>query len=276
MELHYIRDKESYKRMTTEELRSAYMLSDLFGSDEMTLHYIDIDRTIVGSAVPVKDTLTLSSADELRAEYFAERREIGVVNIGGSGSISVDGETFDLDKLDCLYIGRGSRVIEFSSADVNRPAKFYLMSYPAHTTYPTRMIGQKEAEVLELGSDSECNKRTLYKLICPGVAESCQIVMGITLLADGNVWNTMPPHTHDRRSEVYMYFDCDPSTRVFHFMGEPAETRHLVLQNGDATISPSWSVHAGSGTSNYSFIWCMGGENQDFADMDFIEMERLK
>lgn len=276
MDIRYLRDKASYKTMTTEELRESYLVEDLFTPGEFVLHYLDVDRTIVGSAVPGAASLKLATAEELRADYFAERREIGVINIGGNGSITVDGADFDIQDKDCLYISRGSKSIEFSSADAGNPAKFYLMSYPAHKAYPTRKITKEEANVVELGSGKEANKRVLYQMICPGVAESCQIVMGITELAEGNVWNTMPPHTHDRRSEVYLYFDFDESARIFHFMGEPTETRHLVLKNGDAAISPSWSIHAGSGTSNYAFIWCMGGENQAFTDMDFVAMDTLK
>ena len=276
MDIRYVRDNESYKRMTTDELRDAYLVQDLFAAGEIVLHYIDIDRTIIGSIVPTSQTLTLSSAEELRAEYFAERREVGIINIGGSGSINVDGETFELANRDGLYVGRGSKSIACSSSDADNPAKFYLLSYPAHTEYPTRKITTAEANIVELGSDEEANKRKLYQMICPGVVESCQIVMGITELSEGNVWNTMPAHTHARRSEIYMYFDFADSARVFHFMGEPRETRHLVLKNGDAVISPAWSIHAGSGTSNYQFIWCMGGENQAFTDMDFISMDEIR
>lgn len=276
MKMHYVADKTSYRRMTSDELRDSFLIGDLFVLNEIVMTYVDIDRTIVGSAVPGKKALTLSSAEELRAAYFAERREVGVINIGGEGSITVDGDKHSIANKDCLYIGRGSKSITFESSDSEKPAKFFIMSYPAHTSHPTRKITKKEANLVQLGSDAESNTRDLYQMICPGVAESCQIVMGITELSEGNVWNTMPPHTHERRSEVYMYFDFDESARLFHFMGEPSETRHLVLKPGDAAISPSWSIHAGSGTSNYSFIWCMGGENQAFSDMDFIPMEDLK
>lgn len=276
MELRYLGDKNSYKRMNTDELRESYLLENLFVPNQVILNYVDVDRTIVGAVVPGGEALALSVAAELRADYFTERREIGIINIGESGKITVDGETFEIANRDCLYIGRGSKEILFESVNPKEYAQFYLMSYPAHTAYPTRKITPKEANIVELGSNREANKRTLYQMICPGVVESCQIVMGITELAEGHVWNTMPPHTHERRSEVYMYFDFEDSVRVFHFMGEPSETRHLVLKNGDAVISPSWSIHAGAATAAYTFIWCMGGENQAFTDMDFVAMEQIK
>jgi 4-deoxy-L-threo-5-hexosulose-uronate ketol-isomerase len=276
MKIKYLGDKNGYKKMTTAELRETYLLENLFAAGKIQLYYIDVDRTITGSIVPVSEKLALSSAKELAADYFAERREIGIINIGGEGSVTVDGKPFQLKNKDGLYIGRGNKAIAFSSGNPGKPAKYFLMSYPAHAVHPTRKITKKEANVLELGSDREANKRTIYQMICPGVVQSCQIVMGLTELAEGSIWNTMPPHTHERRSEVYMYFDFADSARVFHFMGEPAETRHLVLKSGDAVISPSWSIHTGAGTGSYAFIWCMGGENQAFTDMDFVATETLK
>lgn len=276
MQVKYIADKNSYKRMTTDELRKSYLFENLFAEAKIQLKHIDVDRTIIGSVVPVSEKLTLSTAKELASDYFAERREIGVINIGKAGTVTVDGKAFEIKNKECLYISRGSKEIVFSSANANDPAKYYLQSYPAHTEYPTRLITKEEANKVALGSDAEANKRVIYQMIRPGVAESCQIVMGYTELAEGNIWNTMPPHTHERRSEVYMYFDLDEKARVFHFMGEPQETRNLVMKNGDAVISPSWSIHAGAATSKYSFIWCMGGENQEFDDMDFVKMDGLK
>jgi 4-deoxy-L-threo-5-hexosulose-uronate ketol-isomerase len=276
MEIKYVGDKNSYKRMTAAELRESYLLENLFEMGKIQLYYLDVDRTIVGSIVPASEKLTLSSAKELAADYFALRREIGIINIGESGTISVDGKQFELGNKDCLYIGRGSKEIAFMSSNPDTPAKFYLMSYPAHQTYQTKLITKKEANKVELGSGREANKRIIYQMIRPGVAESCQIVMGLTELAEGSVWNTMPPHTHQRRSEVYMYFDLPENARLFHFMGEPLETRSLVMKNGQAVISPGWSIHAGAGTGNYTFIWCMGGENQEFTDMDFVEMRDLR
>ena len=276
MEIKYVADRNSYKRMTADELRKSYLIENLFGVGKIQMNYLDVDRAIVGSVVPTTQKLTLSSAKELASKYFAERREIGVINIGKTGTITVDGKQFEIKNKECLYIGRGSKKIAFSSSNSKKPAKYYLMSYPAHTNYPTKLVTRKEANKVALGSDSEANKRVIYQMIRPGVAESCQIVMGYTELAEGNIWNTMPPHTHERRSEVYMYFDLDEGARMFHFMGEPSETRSLVMKDGQAVISPSWSIHAGAGTSNYSFIWCMGGENQEFDDMDFVEMGGLR
>ncbi len=276
MEIKYVADKISYKRMTTAELRESYLVENLFETGKIQLYYVDVDRTIVGSITPASEKLSLSGAKELAADYFAERREIGIINIAENGTISVDGKQFELKNKDCLYIGRGSKEIAFTSSNPSNPAKFYLMSYPAHQAYPSKLITKKEANKVELGSGREANKRIIYQMIRPGVAESCQIVMGFTELAEGSIWNTMPPHTHERRSEVYMYFDLPENARVFHFMGEPLETRSLVLKNGQAVISPSWSIHAGAGTSNYTFIWCMGGENQEFDDMDFVEMSGLR
>lgn len=263
--------------MDTEELRASYLVNELFSAGEIQLHYTDVDRAVVGSAVPTKNPLTLgTSKSELAADYFTERREIGVINIGAPGTVKVDGENFEMSNRSSLYIGKGSKEILFFSTDSADPARFYLQSYPAHRSYPTKLITQRSANEVPLGSDTEANKRTIYQSICPGVVESCQIVMGFTELAEGSVWNTMPPHTHLRRSEIYLYFDMTPNDRVFHLMGEPGETRSLVVANGEAVISPSWSIHCGAGTSSYSFIWCMGGENQDFADMDFVEMNKLR
>jgi 4-deoxy-L-threo-5-hexosulose-uronate ketol-isomerase len=276
MQIKYIADKNSYKRMTTEELRKSYLIENLFEEGKIRLNYLDIDRVIVGSVVPTSEKLTLSTAKELASEYFAERREVGILNIGKTGTITIDGKQFEINNKECLYISRGSKEIAFASANANDPAKYYLQSYPAHSEYLTKLITQEEANKVALGSDAEANKRVIYQMIRPGVAESCQIVMGYTELAEGNIWNTMPPHTHERRSEVYLYFDLDAKARVFHFMGEPMQTRTLVMKNGEAVISPSWSIHAGAGTGNYSFIWCMGGENQEFDDMDFVEMSGLR
>jgi len=213
---------------------------------------------------------------ELAADFFAQRREIGVINIGGSGKISVDGESFDVDNRDSLYIGRGSKDVEFISNSEDNPAQFYILSYPAHTDYPTKLVKQADAKRLDLGSREESNKRVIRQSIRPGIVDTCQIVMGFTQLAPGSIWNTMPPHTHRRRSEIYMYFDLDETANVFHLMGEPDETRSLVVRNGEAVVSPSWSMHSGAGTRNYTFIWGMGGENQEFDDMDHIDMETLR
>ncbi len=276
MEFLFTADRNSYRRMTTSELREAYLVNGMFVPGEVTLCYTDVDRAIVGSAVPLKDSLTLPVHKELAADFFAQRREIGVINIGGSGKVSVDGETFDVDNRDSLYIGRGSKDVEFVSNFEDSPAQFYILSYPAHTDYPTKLVKQADAKRLDLGSREECNERIIHQSIRPGIVDTCQIVMGFTHLATGSIWNTMPPHTHRRRSEIYMYFDLDETSNVFHLMGEPDETRSLVVRNGEAVVSPSWSMHSGAGTRNYTFIWGMGGENQEFDDMDHIDMEALR
>jgi len=262
--------------MTTSELRESYMVDGMFVPGEVTLCYTDIDRAIVGSAVPLEDSLTLPVHKELASDYFAQRREIGVINIGGAGKITVDGENYDVDNRDSLYIGRGSKAVEFSSDSGDNPAQYYILSYPAHAEYPTKLVKQSEAKRMDLGSLEECNERVIHQSIRPGIVDTSQIVMGFTQLAPGSVWNTMPPHTHRRRTEVYLYFDLDESSNVFHFMGEPDETRSLVVRNGQAVVSPSWSLHCAAGTRNYTFIWGMGGENQEFDDMDHIDMKTLR
>jgi 4-deoxy-L-threo-5-hexosulose-uronate ketol-isomerase len=276
MEFLFTADRNSYRRMTTSELREAYMVDGMFVPGEVTLCYTDIDRAIVGSAVPLKDPLTLPVHKELASDFFAQRREIGVINIGGAGKVSVDGKIFDVDNRDSLYIGRGSKDVEFGSDSEASPAKYYILSYPAHTEYPTTLVKQSDAKHMELGSLEDSNERVIHQSIRPGIVDTCQIVMGFTQLSPGSVWNTMPPHTHRRRSEIYMYFDVDEDSNVFHFMGEPDETRSLVVRNGEAVVSPSWSMHSGAGTRNYTFIWGMGGENQEFDDMDFIDTKTLR
>ncbi|MFC1992360.1 5-dehydro-4-deoxy-D-glucuronate isomerase [Chloroflexota bacterium] len=276
METRYSVDNVRYQGMTTDELRSSFLVDNLFRQTEITLLYSEVDRVIIGSAAPVERKLTLSSAKELAAEYFTQRRENGVINIGGRGKIVVDGKEFGMENRDGLYIGRGSRVIEFETADNKSPALFYFLSYPAHCDYPTVQAKKADAEAVHLGSKKEANERTIYKYIHPGGIQSCQLVMGFTELAEGSVWNTMPTHTHERRMEVYLYFDVPDGAAVFHLMGKPSETRHVVIRNRQAVISPSWSIHAGVGTSNYTFIWGMGGENQDFGDMQGVDMENMK
>ncbi|MCK4754662.1 MAG: 5-dehydro-4-deoxy-D-glucuronate isomerase [Calditrichia bacterium] len=262
--------------MTTTEQRESFLIDGLFKKDKIMLFYLDIDRVIIGSAVPIKKKLKLGVSKELASQYFTQRREIGVLNIGGNGSVSVDKTTYRLDHKDMLYIGRGSKDITFLSKNASKPAKFYLLSYPAHKEYPTKLSTKKEAEPVQLGSMEESNKRTIYKLIHPGAMDTCQVVMGFTELELGSVWNTMPPHTHERRMEVYMYFDMASDSRVFHLMGPADETRHLVVANGQAVVSPSWSLHSGVGTGAYTFCWGMGGENQAFDDMDHIAIGDLR
>jgi len=262
--------------MTTQEVRDEFLIEILFQPDSIEMIYSDVDRAITGSVVPAKKTLSLSASDELRADFFCQRRELGVLNIGQAGTVTVDGTDYAMANKDGLYIGRGSKDISFSSDNSKDPAKFYLLSYPAHADYPTKHIKMSEAEPVELGTIEASNKRTIYKLIHPAGAKSCQLVMGFTELAPGCVWNTMPPHTHERRMEVYMYFDITEDTRVFHLMGKPDETRHIVVADGQAVISPSWSIHSGVGTGSYTFCWGMGGENQAFDDMDHLTIDKLR
>ena len=270
METRYAPDPVRFEIMDTTEIRENFLIEDLFTEGEMTLVYSDVDRAIVGGAVPTSAALKLEAGEELKSEYFAERREIGVINFGGEGSVTVDGTVYPMVKLDALYIGRGSRDIAFASVSGGDPARYYMVSYPAHASHPTTHAKIADAEPVRLGSSKECNERTIYKYIHPAGIQSCQLVMGCTLMEEGSVWNTMAPHTHERRSEVYMYFDLADGAAVFHFMGQPHETRHVTVRDRQAVISPSWSIHAGAGTTNYSFVWAMGGENQDFTDMDGI------
>jgi 4-deoxy-L-threo-5-hexosulose-uronate ketol-isomerase len=276
MEIRFAPDLARYPRLTTAELRAGYLIENLFQPGSVQLFYTDMDRAVVGGVVPTSKKLLLGTAKDLASAYFAERRELGVIDIGGKGSISVDGKEFSLEKRDCLYIGRGSKKIEFASADAKTPAWFYLVSYPAHTVYPTKLVTPKDAEPVNLGSQKDANQRTIHKYIHVNGVKSCQLVMGFTELKEGSIWNTMPPHTHARRTEVYLYFDVAPDAAVFHFMGPAEETRHLVVRNGQAVISPPWSMHSGGGTRSYSFIWAMGGENQEFTDMDQIPVSALK
>lgn len=275
METRYLVDPEHFTRLDTREIRKQFLIENLFGRDVVQLIYSHVDRIVIGSAVPVMKPLALEAGKELAAEYFAQRREVGVMNIGGPGTVTVDGQMHPLANRDALYIGRGSREIVFASDSADTPARFYLVSLPAHTNYPTTRIGLDAANKLNLGSDADSNRRVIYQLIHEGGAKSCQLVMGFTELFEGSVWNTMPAHTHERRSEVYLYFNLQENAVVFHLMGQPNETRHIVVRNEQAVISPSWSIHAGAGTRNYCFIWAMGGENQRFDDMDAVKMSDL-
>lgn len=275
MEIRYSRDPQSFIRMSTAEIREEFLVVDLFAPGEIKLIYSNVDRMIIGSAVPTHQSLSLEAGAELRAKYFAQRRELGVFNIGGQGSIKVDGCEYGMACQEMLYIGRGSQVISFSSADVNQPARFYIVSLPAHKEYPTTHIAKAQANRIEAGSQEAANARTINRYIYEGGVPSCQLVMGFTELKPGSVWNTMTAHTHERRSEVYLYFNLTGDNAVFHLMGDPHETRHIVVRNGQAVISPSWSIHAGAGTSHYNFVWAMGGENQAFDDMDVAPLDRV-
>ena len=275
MKILQIADAIRYRTMTTEELRQAFVVSDLFQPGRVSLTYVDLDRTVVGSAVPTETPLLLPTDDALRATYFTERRELGIFNIGGAGAVAVNGKEYEVPRLDALYVGQGNEEIRFASTDASLPAEFYLLSHPAHTSHPTQPVRSAGLERVALGSPETANRREITKLIHLGGAHSCQLVMGFTQLASGSVWNTMPPHTHLRRSEVYLYFDLAPADRVIHLMGPPHETRSIVLANKEVVISPGWSIHAGVGTRNYSFCWGMGGENQVFTDMDALAIADL-
>ena len=274
MQTRYSPNQVGYQELGTKELRTTFLVDSLFAPEKLELVYSDADRAIVGSAVPAASPIKLTADADLRAAFFCERRELGVLNIGGQGSVEVDGKRFELAKFDALYVGRGSRDISFSSKDPANPASFYLLSYPAHTAYPTTLIPQADANHMQLGTVADANRRTIHQYIHAGGVKSCQLVMGYTQLHEGSVWNTMPPHTHARRTEIYVYFDLGKA-RVMHFMGTPEETRHIVISDRQVVISPSWSIHSGCGTGAYAFCWGMGGENQEFADMDAIPVERL-
>ena len=278
MKIVQMADAVRYPRMTTAELRETFLLEGLFSEGAIEMRYVDLDRAVIGGAVPTSTPLTLETAPELRSDYFCERREIGVRNVGGAGTVTVDGQKFALGKLDCAYAGRGSKVVTFASDNAAEPAAFYLLSYPAHAEYPAKMVtfAELEAGAVHLGSEETCNKRSIYKAIFLDGIRSCQLVMGFTLLAPGSNWNTMPPHTHMRRSEVYFYFDVDPAQRVLHLMGPADETRHLVMSDREVVVSPGWSIHAGVGTKSYGFCWGMGGENQRYDDMDAVPIAALK
>ena len=286
MELRTVVSPRDVKNYTTQRLREEFLIPQLFFADDIKLVYSHIDRIIIGGVMPVKETLVLTAGDELRADYFLERREMGVINIGGAGILTVDGKSYEVGHKEGMYIGRGARDITFASVSESTPAKFYLNSAPAHMTYPTVLIKRegepaedvviiKDENKVELGCLEDSNHRTICKYILPGQVESCQLEMGMTSLEPGSVWNTMPCHTHDRRMEVYMYFELPEDAFVMHYMGESTETRHIVVRNEQAVISPSWSIHSGSGSRNYTFIWGMVGENQDFDDMDHCAMQDL-
>lgn len=276
MKIHLMADPVRYPAMTTAQIREAFLIEALYRPSGLNMAYVDLDRAIVGIASPLSTTLTLEADETLRAKYFNERRELGALNIGGRGVIRVDGSQWTLENLDCLYVGRGAQDVSFESADSSAPAIFYLLSYPAHASYPTTLVRREEANPVELGSAETCNRRTVCKYIHLDGAKSCQLVMGVTHLHPGSAWNTMPAHTHMRRSEIYMYFNLGDAARVFHLMGPADETRHIVMKDREVVVSPGWSIHAGVGTQAYSFCWGMGGENQDYADMDPAPLQSLR
>jgi len=260
----------------TDELRREFLIPDLFRPGAVSLTYSHLDRIIVGGAVPTAATLKLEAIKETGTANFLDRRELAVINVGGDGRVVVDGETHALGNKDALYVGMGAAEVSFASDDSNKPAKFYLLSAPAHFRHPTRRVTMADAKKMQLGAKETANERTICQFIHPDVMPSCQLVVGMTLLAPGSVWNTMPCHIHDRRSEVYLYVDLPADARVFHFMGEPSETRHLVVADEEAVLSPGWSIHSGCGTANYVFIWAMAGDNVDYKDVDPVAMEELR
>jgi 4-deoxy-L-threo-5-hexosulose-uronate ketol-isomerase len=276
METRYAHHPEDVKKQTTEELRNNFLVETLFEADHVHLTYTHNDRMIFGGVTPSQEELTIKLDKELGVSYFLERRELGIINIGADGTVILDGVEYEMKGRDGLYVGRGTKDVKFRSNNANNPAKFYINSTPAHHTYPTVKIDIKKIAPLHKGEQGTLNERNIYQYIHPNVCESCQLQMGLTMLSPGSVWNTMPCHTHERRMEVYLYFDMEPDTRVFHFMGKPDETRHLVMKNEQAAISPSWSIHTGTATSNYTFIWGMCGENITYDDMDHVKMEDLR
>ena len=276
MQQRYHNSPKEVKGMNTAELREQFLIEEMMKPGKLCLTYSHYDRVIIGGAMPEADALPLKNVAMLKAGYFLERREMGVINVGSAGRITVDGTEYDLEKKDCLYIGKGCKDVSFSSLSADEPAVFYILSTSAHTAYPTRLLKAADASPMTIGSAETSNHRTVYKYIFADGIKSCQLVMGLTVLNTGSVWNTMPAHTHDRRMEAYFYFDVANGQTVFHFMGQPQETRHITVHNHQAVISPPWSIHSGCGTSNYSFIWGMGGENQDYSDMDVVNIGELK
>ena len=274
-ETRYASSPEAVKKYDTTALREEFLISNLMEKGKINLTYTHYDRYIAGSAVPGKP-LKLQTIDPLKAEYFLERREMGIINVGQNGSVEVDGSSYTLGHKDALYIGMGAKEVIFKSEDETQPAQYYINSAPAHKSFPTKKVSLQEANKLELGSLETANHRTVNQMIIGGIVDTCQLQMGMTELKSGSVWNTMPAHVHDRRMEVYFYLDVPEGQSVCHFMGQPQETRHIWMQNHEAVISPPWSIHCGSGTSNYTFIWGMAGENLDYGDMDIAKITELR
>ncbi len=275
-EVRYAASPREVKEFNTEQVRSEFLVQNILEPDTINLVYSHYDRFITGGVVPLRKAIVLETIAPLKANYFLERRELGIINIGGSGTVSIDGTNYDLEHKEALYVGKGNKNIVFSSKSEEHPAKFYLNSTPAHKAYPSKKIGIDDVEVIELGSPETANARTLRKYIVNSVVDVCQLQMGMTTIKKGSSWNTMPAHVHDRRMEVYFYFEIPEDQAVCHFMGEPTETRHVWIGNNEAVISPPWSIHAGSGTSAYSFIWGMAGENLDYGDMDVCKINELR
>jgi 4-deoxy-L-threo-5-hexosulose-uronate ketol-isomerase len=276
MNLYQSSSPRAVPTLSPGELRAEFLVGGLFRPGEAVFGYWETDRTVLGGIMPAATAVALPNPPEVRSAFFLERREAGVINLGGPGGVTVDGATHAMEPLDALYLGRGTKVVSFTSRSAGAPARFYFLSYPAHAAYPVRHLPGKDAAGTRLGTREGANERTLFKLIHPGAFPTCQLVMGFTRMEPGSVWNTMPPHTHLRRSEAYCYFNVPDGQAVFHFMGAPVATRHLVVHNLEAVLSPSWSIHSGVGTAAYSFVWGMGGENQEFADMDPAPVPSLR
>ena len=276
MQVRFQNSPKATGTMNTEQLRENFLIQQLMQYGKIELVYSHFDRLIIGGAVPTTEAILLPNVEELKANFFLERREMGIINVGGSGTVTADGVAYNIEKLECVYLGRATKDVAFSSADAANPAHFYILCLPAHHTYPNQKMTKAEAAPVNLGDIATSNKRTIYKYIHSEGIQSCQLVMGLTVLEDGSVWNSVPPHTHTRRMEAYFYFDLSEVHRVMHFMGEPQETRHLVVANYEAALSAPWSMHFGVGTSNYGFIWGMGGENKEFTDMDQVAIAALK
>ncbi len=280
MDIRYSANQKDFKRYTTEETRKEFLIENLYVADTVSCVYSHVDRMVTMGIMPVLEEVSIDKGIDVWAnfgtKFLLERRELGMFNLGGNGKVKVDGVEYALGYKDCLYITKGAKEVLFTSDDAAAPAKFYMVSAPAHCAYQNKLIKKADAAKVPLGDLSTSNKRVINQFIHPAVLQTCQLLMGLTELEEGNVWNTMPAHTHERRMEVYTYFEIAENNVVFHMMGEPDETRHIVMKNFDAVISPSWSIHAGGGTSSYSFIWAMGGENQEFTDMDVITTTELK
>ncbi|WP_462251406.1 5-dehydro-4-deoxy-D-glucuronate isomerase [Ferruginibacter sp.] len=276
MQIRFQNSPEETSQMNTQQLRENFLVQNLMQPGKIELVYSHYDRLIIGGAVPTSEAISLPNEDELKANFFLERREMGIINVGGKGKVSADGVAYEIDKLECVYLGKGTMEVSFSSNEADTPAHFYILSVLAHHTYPNKMMTKAEAAPVNLGDVSTSNKRTIYKYIHNDGIQSCQLVMGLTTLEAGSVWNSVPPHTHTRRMEAYFYFDVDVAQRVMHFMGEPQETRHLVIANNEVVISAPWSMHFGVGTASYGFIWGMAGENKEFTDMDPQPIASLK
>jgi 4-deoxy-L-threo-5-hexosulose-uronate ketol-isomerase len=276
METRYESSPNEVKRMTTEEVRTNFLIEKPMVAGAINFTYSLYDRFIIGGAVPLTEGLQLGNYPQLRAEFFLQRREMGIINVGGDGRIEADGKSYDLRQLDCVYLGKNTEGVVFHSVSAENPAQFYILSAPAHRDYPNRLLRREDASPTTIGSMETANHRTIYKYIHNDGIQSCQLVMGLTKLHTGSVWNTMPSHVHDRRMEAYFYFDVPENHIVMHFMGQPQQTRNIVMQNNQAVISPPWSIHSGCGTSNYGFIWGMAGENKDYADMDAVAIKDLR